>query len=142
MAGELFLLYCTAIVAKNILHNHLALHAKGNMSNSSWLNSQLHPAPFLPRTTSWKGCLGCIAHSYMLKAPAKGDSLRPGAMQGSFSHQVIKVPQPEGGRGNDYFCTEKLPVPLHAQRGKKSQLFLGNTLESSQTTSVKLVKVN
>lgn len=112
MAGELFLLYCTAIVAKNILHNHLALNAKGNMSNFSWLNSQLHPSPFLPRTISWKGHLDCIAHSYMLKAPAEGDSLRPGTMRGSFNHQVIKVPQPEGDRGNDYFCAEKLPVPL------------------------------
>ena len=40
--------------------------------------------------------------------------LSPGAMWGSFSLQVVKVPPPAGERGRDCFSAEKLPVALHA----------------------------
>lgn len=70
-------------------------------------------APVLPRTTAWSGCLGWVAHCHRPKLPAEGDTLSPGAMWGSFSLQVVKVPQPAGERGRGCFSAEKLPVALH-----------------------------
>lgn len=114
MAGEFFLLYCTAIVAKNNLpssfkckRQHVYLQLT-ELSAPSLFYSGLRQHP--------RGAAGAAEPIPIYLVPLLRETpLRLGALQRSFSPQVIKVPQPEGDRGKDCFHTETLPILLHTQ---------------------------
>lgn len=137
MAGEFFLLYCTAIVAKNKLPSSLKCKRQhvylllADLSAPSLFYSCLrqHPRGAAEPIPTYLGPL-------LRETP-----LRLGALQSSFSPQASRSPSLKVTEEKTAFIQRNCPF-YYTPRENISWLFLWNTLESSQRASIRPGKVN